>query len=270
MRAVHQLVDDDLKILADPVAVALIRAASEQALHAELATHQQPAKRYLRANFVLRSRFAEDRLETTLARGVRQYVILGAGLDTFGYRQPPWAHDLVILEIDHPASQQFKVETLTRAGVLTSDNVRFFAVDFGVEAVAQRLAAAPLNSALPIFVSWLGVTQYLGHDNLLATLRAVATWAGGSEIALTYIGDDWGQLLPDELNAMRIGETRAAASGEPWVSRFSEAAMTELLSASGFSCVEHLSIPAAEARYFSGRHDRLLPSRGIGLVYART
>jgi methyltransferase (TIGR00027 family) len=270
MRAVHQLIDRGPKVLADSVAVALIREASDEALRAELATHQEPGKRHLRANFVLRSRFAEDRLEEAVRRGVRQYIVLGAGLDTFAYRQPTWAQDLAIVEIDHPASQQFKVANLARAGVTVPANVCFLAIDFGVDAVADKLAAAPLDSARPIFVSWLGVTQYLAHDDIFATLNAVASWAGGGEIALTYVDNDWSSLSAHEVAAMKIGETRAAASGEPWISRFSEAAITDLLSASGFTRVEHLSIPAADARYFNGRHDRLRPSRGIGLAYART
>jgi len=270
MRAVHQLIDGDPKIIADPVAVDLIRAASEEALHVELVTHDEPAKRHLRANFALRSRFAEDRLKEAVRRGVSQYVVLGAGLDTFGYRQPEWARDLAIVEIDHPATLQFKIGCLERAGVSVPANVRYFALDFGVDGGADKFADAPLDATIPTFVSWLGVTQYLERRDVFRTLGTVASWRGGSEITLTYIVDDWGSLRPEEMSAMKIGDTRAAASGEPWLSRFSETAITDLLSASGFSRIEHLSIPAAKASYFSGRQDGLQPSGGIGLVYART
>ena len=269
MRAVHQLVDDDPKVLADPVAVGLIRAASEEALRAEAATHQDPAKRHLRANFVLRSRFAEDRLEEAVRRGVRQYVVLGAGLDTFAYRQPRWADGLATVEIDHPASQQFKITSLERASVAVPNSVSYFSIDFGIDDIATKLATAPLDEARPIFVSWLGVTQYVTREAALGTLKALTSWAGGCEIALTYIDQDWTSLPPDERAAMKIGETRAAASGEPWISKYSACSIADLLSSSGFSCAEQLSIAGAKARYFNNRSDGLAPSGGIGLAYAR-
>jgi O-methyltransferase involved in polyketide biosynthesis len=215
MRAVHQLIDGDPKILADPAAVDLIRAASEEALHAELATHDEPAKRHLRANFALRSRFAEDRLKEAVRRGVSQYIVLGAGL---GYLCLPTARvglrpgDRRDRSSRHAAIQDWLPGA--RPGQRPA-NVRFFALDFGADGAVDKLAETPLDAASPIFVSWLGVTQYLERRDVLQTLRAVASWRGGSETTLTYIVDDWGSLPPEEAAAMMIGDAQAAASGEP-------------------------------------------------------
>lgn len=270
LRAAHQVLDGEPKILVDPISIGLVPEAAEPALRAEAQRLQQAPTRSLRANFVLRSRFAEDRLEEAARRGVTQYVVLGAGLDTLAYRQPSWARRLTIVEIDHPASQQFKIARLHSSGVIVPPNVRFFSLDFRREDVAERLANAPLDRAKPIFVSWLGVTQYLTRHAIRATLRSVASWGAGSEIALTYVVDDWSSLDADERAAMEGAETRAAASGEPWLSKFSALAIADLLSSSGFSRIEPFSIEEARNRYFRNRVDKLQPSAGTGLVSART
>ena len=270
LRAAHQVLDAEPKILVDPISIRLVPEACEGALRADVQRLQQAPARSLRANFVLRSRFAEDRLEEAVRRGVTQYVVLGAGLDTLAYRQPNWAHRLTIVEIDHPASQQFKIARLQSAGINVPPNVRFFSLDFGRDDVEESLADAPLDRAKPIFVSWLGVTQYLTCHAIRATLRSVASWVAGSEIALTYVVDDWSSLDADERAAMEGAETRAAASGEPWLSKFSVLAIVDLLSASGFTRIEPFTIEEAKKRYFRNRVDKLQPSAGTGLVSART
>jgi len=270
LRAAHQLLDGAPKILVDPVGIGLVPEASERAVRADAQRLQQPPIRRLRASFVLRSRFAEDCLEEAVRRGITQYVVLGAGLDTFAYRQPDWARRLTIVEIDHPASQQFKIASLKSAGIIVPRNVRFFPIDFGAADVGEGLAQAPLYGAEPIFVSWLGVTQYLRQDAVRATLRAVASWRGGSEMVLTYVTDDWASLDADDRAAMEGAEARAAGSGEPWLAKFSARSMADLLSASGFSRIDLLRIDEAKERYFRNRDDKLQPSGGTGLVYAGT
>jgi methyltransferase (TIGR00027 family) len=270
LRAAHQFLDAEPKILVDPIAVGLIPEASEAALRAAVQHLQQPHMRRMRANFVLRSRFTEDRLEAASRRGVTQYVVLGAGLDTFAFRQPSWARQLTILEIDHPASQQFKIATLKAAGVRVPDNVRFFPIDFAVDAIGDKLALAPFDRDRPIFVSWLGVTQYLARDAVGATLRALARGAVAAELVLSYIPDDWTLMEPDEREATERAQALAASLGEPWLSKFSAGTMADLLAASGFSRVEPLTIDEARSQYFGYREDKLQPSRGAALVYATT
>jgi len=270
MRAAHQLVDADPKILVDPVAVTLIRKADDNALNVALATHEEPRMRHLRANFVLRNRVAEDRLEEAARRGVSQYLILGAGLDTFGYRQPVWSRGLKVIEVDHPVSQKLKIETLESVRITPPENVSFLSVDFTFDTIHKWLSEAPIDPAEAIFVSWLGVTQYLAHESISSTLRAIASRRGSSEIVLTYIANNWLSLPPDEATAMRMTEMRAPEWGEPWISKFSERSIEDLLATSGFTHVVHVTITSAKERYFNGRSDGLQPSAGTGIVYART
>jgi methyltransferase (TIGR00027 family) len=270
LRAAHQLFDAEPKILVDPIAIGLVPEASEMALRADAQRLQQPFMRQMRANFVLRSRFAEDRLEAAARRGVTQYVVLGAGLDTFAYRQPTWARHLTILEIDHPASQQFKIATLKSADVEVPGNVQFFPIDFEVDTIADRFALAPLDRDRPIFVSWLGVTQYLTRDAVGTTLRALVQGGTATELVLSYITDDWTAMGADEREAIESAQALAASLGEPWLSKFSAGAMADLLAASGFSRIEPFTFDEANAQYFGPRGDKLQPPRGTGLVYATT
>lgn len=269
-RAAHQVFDAEPKILDDSIVVGLVPETLESVLRSDAVRFHQPNERRLRANFVLRSRFAEDQLENAARRGLTQYVVLGAGLDTFAYRQPHWAYELTILEIDHPASQHFKIASLGSAGIAVPTNVQFFSIDFDTEGVADRLAQAPLNRAKPLFVSWLGVTQYLTHDAIAATLRAIAAWPAGTELVFTYMADNWTSLDREGRAAIETAEAQSAAKGEPWLSKFSDYETADLLAASGFSRIEPFSIAEAKQRYFRDRSDNLEPAGGPVLVSAGT
>jgi methyltransferase (TIGR00027 family) len=270
LRAAHQILDGEPKILADSIGIGLVPEASEAALRADSPRLERPTIRRLRANMVLRSRWAEDRLAVAVRAGVTQYIVLGAGLDTFAYRQPPWARRLTIIEADHPASQEFKIACVRSAGVSIPPNVRFLPVDFGSDAVGEKLTCARLDAAKPILVSWLGVTQYLARHAVETALFDIAAWRGGSEIALTCIAEDWWSLDAEERDVMEEAEARATQSGEPWLSKFSTTAMMDLLSTAGFSRIAPFTIENATRRYFHNRPDGLLPCRGVGLVSART
>jgi len=269
-RAAHQVLDGEPRIFIDPVAVGLFPEATEAAIRADAARLLESGWRRIRANFVVRSRHAEDCLSEAVERGVDQYVILGAGLDTFAYRQPSWARTLCIVEIDQPASQAYKQECLRIAGVKIPDNLHFLPVDFRVDLLAQRLDAAPLQKDKPIFVSWLGVTQYLPIEAITQTLRAVASWSRHCEMVFGYIESDWSSLDPVGRKSMEDAMSRATASGEPWVSRFTSQQMVELLRSCGFDEMTHFSMDDAREKYFSGRTDGLTPAGGIAMVLART
>ena len=229
-RAAHQILDGDPKVLIDPICVGLFPEASEPVLRENASHYFQPSVRRLRANHLLRSRFAEDQLESSLDRGVLQYVVLGAGLDTFAYRQPKWGRSLRIIEIDHPASQAYKIAMLKRANVVVPDNVCFFSIDFENDNATAELANVPLDTGKPLFVSCLGVTQYVKRKALMETLGWVASWPRRSEIVLTYAKDDRSDLDADARKSMDDYESFATAAGEPWVSKFSTAAMADVLS----------------------------------------
>ena len=141
MRALHQIIDHDPKILTDPVAPRLIGGDDDHRWLASLLDH--PFAKQWRAGFALRARYAEDRLAEGVRRGVKQFLILGAGLDTFAYRQPSWGGSLRIYEVDDPITQQWKGERLRMAGISVPSNLTFVPIDF--ERVSERLAAEPIK-----------------------------------------------------------------------------------------------------------------------------
>jgi methyltransferase (TIGR00027 family) len=179
-------------------------------------------------NVAMRSYCAEAALaDAVQTRGVRQYVILGAGYDTFAYRAPPWAHGTRIVEVDHEASQAAKQLALRYGGIAIPANVTFVALDSERAPLLPALLAGGLDLTQPIFFSWLGVTNYLTRSTVEATLREISTLPAGTEIALTYAAraseNGWAHL--------------AAALGEPWLTVFDEGELTELLRSLGYSDV---------------------------------
>ena len=188
-----------------------------------------------RAHFCLRSRIAEDCLERAAARGVDQYVVLGAGLESFAYRQPEWARAIEIVEVDHPRTQEFKIDLIKATGLERSRNVSYLPVDFASESVTHRLARAGINTGRPIFVSWLGVTQYLAPVAVSDVLRALGSWPGGCGLLMTYMLADWSDFEPQAVERYKRQRDRAASLGEPWISGYSEATMAANLQAAGFA-----------------------------------
>ena len=255
MRALHQSIDDDPKILADPIAPRLIDASgSDQLWLAPLLNH--PFAKQWRAGFALRSRYAEDCLAEGAGRGVRQYAILGAGLDTFAYRQPPWASSLHIYEVDHPITQQWKRDRLTAAAITIPSNLTFVPIDFESAPLPRVLGGTSFSFGAATLCSWMGVAQYLGPDALDGVFRFVLSLPSSSEIVFSFI-------LPQEVlsgieaDAMELAAGRAAKAGEPWLSRFRAVELDAKLRSMGFSRVIHLRPEEAHERYFRDRRDGL-------------
>jgi len=255
-RAAHQILDGHPKILDDPVAIGLVEGASEAAIRAQTADLQQPIARLVRACFVLRSRFAEDQLAAAVKAGVRQYVLLGAGLDIFAYRQPGWATTLRIIEVDEPASQVFKRAQLKHARIAIPDNVTFCPIDFERTTLQEGLGAVAFDWHVPTFFAWLGVTQYLTAAAIATTLQGVRTLPAASGIAFTFVLPD-ALLEGDDLQISRVYTPLNAANGTPWITRFAPQPLRQWLLDLGFSKVFHLSPEVATTRYFTGRHDGL-------------
>lgn len=256
MRALHQTLDDKPKVLLDPIVACLIDPGLYESTRAVL--EQLPFAARARAMFVLRSRYAEDCLAESFNSGVRQYVILGAGLDTFAYRQPPWAEGLSIFEVDYPSSQQWKRGCLQAAGISIPGNVRLVGVDFEKISLRDGLSGAGLDFAAPASFSLLGVSQYLSEDALDATLKLVLSMPASSEIVFTFVLPD-DDLPADEVPVAAMSAASAAAGGEPWLTRFHPARLQAKLTAMGFAKVVHLSPEEADQRYFSSRRDGLRP-----------
>jgi methyltransferase (TIGR00027 family) len=253
LRAAHQLLDAPPRILEDPLALRLLGPAAVQRINKTAERYQTPERRAVRAHCVLRSRFAEDRLATAVRRGVTQYIILGAGFDTFALRQPAWAESLWILEVDHAATQATKRAQLTASDLALPENAAFATIDFEHESLRDGLLRYQVSLEEPTFFSWLGVTMYLNEDAIDAVLQSVAAFPGGSEIVLTFASPG---NSPSPL-AQRAGEL-----GEPWVTYFTPDALEARLRNAGFSRVEFLSSEEAEERYFRHRPPDLpVPTR---------
>jgi methyltransferase (TIGR00027 family) len=256
LRAAHQILDDAPRILEDPIAVGLSPGSTEEKIRKATAELQQPRVKVLRSIFVFRSRFAEDSLRQAVDADVRQFVVLGAGFDTFAYRQPPWARALRIFEVDHPDSQDLKKRRLEKSNIAVPANLSFCPVDFESVTLEAGLAAASFDFARPAFFSWLGVTQYLTREATLATLRFVRGLAPGSQILFEVVVPD-SSLPEDERRVAEWAAETSAARGEPWLSRFEAAEMRAHLAQLGYRSSIHLSTEEAQARYFQGRGDGL-------------
>jgi methyltransferase (TIGR00027 family) len=255
LRAAHQLVDDEPRIFDDPIAARLVDDTMRDCIKAQQAALPPHALRIPRAAVVLRSRFAEDLLAQAVAQGVGQYVILGAGLDTFAFRQPSFASRLQIYEVDHPATQAWKRERLAVADVATPDNLRWAPIDFEQNTLAAGLRDAGFEASRPAFFSVLGVIQYLTLPAIDATLRIVAALPSPSTIVLDFMLPDI-NLPPDAAIARAVADD-AASKGEPWLTRISAPDLAARLTQLGFRTVTHLSPEEANARYFVGRRDGL-------------
>ncbi len=211
LRAAHQLYDGQPRILDDQVSLRLLSPEVQQRVLAGAAAFDEPRSRALRTHVLLRSRFAEERLRSATERGVTQFVVLGAGLDTFAFRQPEWAQALKIFEVDHPASQSLKRERLAMAGIPIPANLTFAPIDFEHDTLANGLERAGFDPAARTFVSCLGVLVYLTGDAIADLFAFVARLPKGSECVFTY----GGARGPDRPEQPSLA-TMAAALGEPW------------------------------------------------------
>jgi methyltransferase (TIGR00027 family) len=256
LRAAHQLLDDDPKIFVDPLAVGLIPEVSAEAISADAALMRSGPYGLLRSVFVLRARYAEDCLAEAVRDGVGQYVILGAGLDTFAYRQPAYARHLEIFEVDHPATQAWKHACLASRGITPPGNLRYVGVDFERDSLGQYLAASGFNPRCPTFFSWLGVVQFLSAPAIDATLRFVAGLPRGSAITLSF-AVPCVVLEGEHLDLAQYSIESCASRGEPWLSPYRPATLSGIARRAGFSRVDHFAPRAANERYFLNRKDGL-------------
>jgi methyltransferase (TIGR00027 family) len=198
-------------------------------------------------NVITRTRYAEDALRAAVSRGIRQYVLIGAGFDSFALRRPAFSAELQIFEIDFPATQTFKLQRIKECGLSLPDSVHFIAADLSQESVAAALARSAFERDRLTFCSWLGVTMYLTREANLATLRSIASCTpAGSELVFTYFD---AQLLQVRSESFRELEQRVAAVGEPFLSGFDPATLAATLADCGLQLVEDLNGTEAVARY---------------------
>ena len=255
-RAVHQLLDDP-KVFDDHLALRIIGKEHASALQADPRQFEAtPLSSYLRAFVAARSRYVEDELALGVRRGVCQYVILGAGLDTFAYRNPYPQGVLHVFEVDQPATQTWKRALLEEAGIVIPGDLTFAPVDFETQTLAKELVGAGYDPAKSTLFSWLGVTEYLTIEAVMATLRFVSSGPMGSGIIFDYILSP-SLLTPAKRSHFDALAQRVAAAGEPWQAFFDPAFLTEDLRAMGFGYVEDNGPEEINTRYFEARKNGL-------------
>jgi methyltransferase (TIGR00027 family) len=252
LRAAHQLVDHPL-IFDDPLALRIIGPQEAAAVRANSRIGTVAS---LRPFVAVRSRYAEDELARAVARGVRQYVVLGAGLDTFAYRNPHSASRLRVFEVDHPATQAWKRARLQDAGIAVPESLTFAAIDFETQTLAGGLRQAGFKADEPTFFSMLGVIVYLTRDAAMGTLKFVASLPPGSEIVFDYAIPP-SALTETDRNFVEDVTRQVAARGEPWLTYYDPPSLASDLRAVGFTRVDDLGPDEIHARSFKGRTDNL-------------
>lgn len=268
-RAMHQLVDSRPLIFEDPLALPIIGAAGGRILRENASNYPIEGLLRARSSITARSRFTEEELTRAMAGGVRQYVILGAGLDTFAYRRTDLRDRLTVYEVDQPATQRWKLERLAEARIEVPGNVRFVPVDFNERTLADGLADAGFDRDRPSFFSWLGVIYYLPPDAIEATLRFMAGQPAPSGVVFDFA------VAPSTVAVEHRGLLQSflefnRTASERWQTWFEPTEIRTLLKSCGFREINHLGYAEVERRYLAGRPDGLLPSPLVELISAST
>jgi len=254
-RAAHQILDIP-PVFDDPLALKIVEGQT---------TPNDSAS--FRAFIAVRSRYSEDQLAESVERGVIQCVVLGAGLDTFAYRNP--FDGLRVFEVDHPSTQAWKRHQLDRTGIAVPDSLTFVPVDFETRTLRDGLMEAGLHFDCMTFFSWLGVVPYLTDEAFESTLRLIASMPAGSGVVFDY-GATRDSLSPREQEARDLLAARVAAAGEPFKLFLDPAELLVRLEALGFNGVEDVNAQGLNARYFRDRADGLrLIGTGGHLLSAR-
>jgi methyltransferase (TIGR00027 family) len=265
-RAAHLIVDDDPPIFSDTLAYPLLGEQAEELVGYHRAHGEHVVLAGARAAVTTRGRHTEDRLAEAVRRGTTQYVILGAGLDTFAYRSD-LAGAVGVFEVDHPATQRWKRRLLADAGIAVPGSVAFVPVDFETESLVDELVRHGFDPERPAFVGWLGVTMYLTREAIGRTLTVIGGLAPGTELVVEY-------TVPESLRdpaAQTYAELIApfaAERGEPWLTFLSPGDMSALLAETGFGPAEHVRQQEAIDAALWKRSDPLRASELSRLAHA--
>ncbi|MBO8190124.1 class I SAM-dependent methyltransferase [Streptomyces oryzae] len=264
-RAMHVQVDQPPYVLEDEIGLQLAAPGEDWRHRPDMDPHTTSG---FRGAVVARSRFIEDLVAEQAGRGVTQYVILGAGLDTFAQRSPETAARLHVFEVDQPGPQSWKRRRLTELGYGIPDRLHLVPVDFEADTSwTEQLAAAGFETDRPAVIVSTGVTMYLTTDATTATLRQIAGLAPGSTLAMTF-------LLPAELldpadrPGLAASTAGARASGTPFRSFYTPSEMLALAREAGFREVRHVPGASLGERYFADRADGLRPTSGEDVLLA--
>jgi methyltransferase (TIGR00027 family) len=266
-RAMHVQVDAPPHVIEDEIGLRLAAPAEGWRARPDM---DPVGTRGFRAAIVARARFVEDLVAEQADGGVTQYVLLGAGLDTFAQRRPQLASRLRVFEVDQPGQQAWKRQRLVELGLGVPDWLRLVPADFEVAgAWWKQLVAAGFDPGQPTLVACTGVTMYLTRDATADTLRQLAELAPGSTVAMTFLLP--GELVEsDDRAGLRTSEKGARASGTPFISFYPPQEMLALARDAGFTDVRHVSGTSLADRYFADRADGLRPSSGEDFILAST
>jgi methyltransferase (TIGR00027 family) len=275
IRAKHYHTEDGTRIFEDAVAHHLITTSENEFLQAvyigtvkeffsDMAASSPDDQTLMKnamqesptiAEILSRARYAEDQLAESVVRGIRQYVIIGAGLDTFVFRRPDLLHNLSVFEVDHPATQSFKRQRLSEMGLVLPPHVHFVAANLTEVSLATALTTSPFRQDVPAFFSWLGTVMYISHDKVLEAfqaLRSIAT--AGSHLVFDYFDPDAfdpDRATPRVQTLVEVVRQR----GEPFLSSFAPHELETVLYRMGFRIREHLGPSEIGRKYFQGRTD---------------
>ena len=262
-RAIHQTLERGI-IFSDPFASRILDDETRARLDE---TAADPSLRPMRLFIAARSRFSEDTLAACVARGMRQIVVLGAGLDTFSLRNPHAGQGVRVFEVDYPATQGWKRERLKQAGLAVPASLTFAPIDFERQSLADGLAAAGFDADRPAFFQWLGVVPYLTREAVSATLDFIAA-VPESEVVFDYAEPFENYPAERRANVMAVA-ARAASLGEPWLSLFDPVELAEMLRNNGFGLVEDLGLAELTDRFYGALKQDIRIGAGPHVIRAQ-
>jgi methyltransferase (TIGR00027 family) len=265
-RAMHVQVDPPPHVVTDEIGLQLADPGPAWRQRPDM---DPPGTARVRASIVARARFIEDLVAEQAERGVGQYVLLGAGLDTFAQRRPEIASRITVFEVDQPGPQAWKQHRLVDLGFDSPDWLRFIPVDFETDSWWDRLLANDFDATKPAVVASAGVSMYLTRDATAATLRQIASLAAGSTLAMTFLRPL--ELVDaDEQPAHQATDRAARASGTPFISYYAPQEILAMARDAGFSTAQTVTASYYTERYFAGRTDGLRPFTTEELLVATT
>jgi methyltransferase (TIGR00027 family) len=262
-RAIHQTLEGGA-IFSDPFASRMLDGETLTRLD-EIAA--DAALRPMRLFIAARSRFSEDRLAAGVERGVRQIVVLGAGLDTFALRNPHAAQGVRVFEVDYPSTQEWKRARVHEAGIAIPASLTFAPVDFERQSLAEGLKAAGFEADRPAVFQWLGVVPYLTREAISATLGFIAS-VPESEVVFDY-AEPLENYPAERREQVRAVAARAASLGEPWLSLFDPIELSDMLRAIGFATVEDLGLAEIAGRFYGALKQGISIGPGAHIVRAQ-
>ena len=269
LRAVHQFMDEQPLIFPDPLALPIIGSAGECWMRDNMAMFRVEGLVRARSSVVIRSRYTEEELTRAVAGGTTQYVVLGAGLDTFAYRRADLADRLTVYEVDQRDTQQWKVERLAEARIAIPANLRFVPVNFNERTLSEGLAEAGFRRDAPALFSWLGVVYYLPRESVIETLRFIAGQQAASQVIFDFAVAE-SAVLPQHKHLFReFMQYTLTAAAERWTNTwFTPDEIKAVLRGCGFADIAHLDSDTVADRYLNDPTDGLLVSPLVNLISA--